>query len=1172
MQRNIRIQTKPNDGDKYVKIKIDQSFDFLEVLSLKLTPTDVYRKFASNYGVIAGRVIANGGFGVPNAKVSVFVPIDDSESNSIIRDLYPYKNTKDVNYEGVRYNLLPDDKQSNCHVPIGTFPNKRKLLDNDIWLEIYEKYYKFTTTTNFAGDYMIFGVPTGNQIMHMDVDLSDMEYISLKPYDLIEQGYREDLFESRTTYKGSNDLGSLVQLQSKDYALNVIPFWGDLEEGEVGVNRVDFNLDLEIIPNSVFFGSIFTDSKKASVRKKCGARKGLGRNCDLSTGVGRIEILRRVSSNSNETEIIEGEAKNIDENGNWSFTVPMNLDRYVTDEFGNLIPSEDPNVGIPTKTLVRFRITLEEHAGKLKNRTASYLVPNMYNRFEFGNDTPDFEFFEMRWKKVYTVTNYIPRYQKNIDTANTKKYTGIKDVGECDNISPFPFNRVSIAPTFFFGILCLLINLLAFILEIINFILELIIFQLVIRFICFVSHPFNSGRRGACRCRGCYDMENFLRTEPYDYVPDGWVANGCNTCIDCAICYDGGDAGTTTYSFNETILYPSYVDPISITQGTGATPSTTFSPVNIGGALFEITTDGSGNISSVVILNQGIFTLAPFYSLNTTAGDLGPGSTVYQFILTVGNFVILSQDTNSTDGIYNNLNETLDYLYGTGVGNGAEFDITITNGIISSINIDPGSGGLGYNIYDPASPAAENFILLSGVIGGTANKVFAFTNTAFTTTQTIPFSPSIGGSYTVDCTTVDINDDCRDECQTCPLTLYRFECNGVFFDDILDWVRCVNENIAEESGIVKYNFYNDWVIGSLYSFLFDYKAKFKKKGKSFERFCDFDCRDYNEPIPSPGDPNYSHRKNRCYTSIIAEERIFNGIPASPGDCSYGDYFIEYVTSPPLTPGNHGLIVEYEGNFYYSARYDVEINTAEAGPPISGGKDLSVCDKYKLLFATNIIELGSMVSCDLDGEPYIIDRLEATSYQKDDGTGTLFDFFDCFTACPINRNGIQLMSQAGVSIEFAEADRIGTSPSILLTGDDEEGYILNGAEELIPDYDGNRGIIIFDRDDIILRRKLCENFNYYNTVGAYSSSVYPSNPLTQPHLEEPYIAPDVSNEILEFTIDTCAGFDDNDQNTCLLNGFEGPTTRMHPYYTYFGIRQGQSSLDKLRKFYFDRCID
>ena len=94
MQRNIRIRTKPNDGDKYVKIKIDQSFDFLEVLSLKLTQAEVYRKFASNYGAIVGRVIANGGFGVPNAKVSVFIPIDDNEPNEIIKDIYPYKKVK----------------------------------------------------------------------------------------------------------------------------------------------------------------------------------------------------------------------------------------------------------------------------------------------------------------------------------------------------------------------------------------------------------------------------------------------------------------------------------------------------------------------------------------------------------------------------------------------------------------------------------------------------------------------------------------------------------------------------------------------------------------------------------------------------------------------------------------------------------------------------------------------------------------------------------------------------------------------------------------------------------------------------------------------------------------------------------------------------------------------
>jgi hypothetical protein len=1175
MQRNIRIQTKPNDGDKYVKIKIDQSFDFLEILSLKLTPTDVYRKFASNYGAIVGRVIANGGFGVPNAKVSVFIPIDDSEPNSIIRDLYPYKNTKDVNYEGVRYNLLPDDKQSNCHVPIGTFPNKRKLLDNDVWLEIYEKYYKFTTTTNFAGDYMIFGVPIGNQNMHLDVDVSDMEFISLKPYDLIEQGYNEKLFESRTIYKNGKDLGSLVQIQSKDYTLNVIPFWGDLEEGEVGINRVDFNIDLEIIPNAVFFGSAFTDSKKSTLRKTCGVRKGLGLNCDLSTGFGSVEMLRKVASNTNETEIIESESKSIDENGNWAFTVPMNLERVVTDEFGNLIPSEDPEIGIPTRAFVRFRITLEEHAGKLKNRTASYLVPNMYNRFEFGNDTPDFEFFEMRWKKVYTVTNYIPRYQK-VTGSNTKLYTGIKNIGECQNTASFPFNRVSVAPTFFFGILCLIITLYALLVKFVNNLLEAVIFKVLIRFACFLKH-IRPGRRGACRCRGCLELSNSLNIpETTDVIPQGWLTPSCTPCIECAACYDGGDDdAATTYSLRAAVtLYPSYVDPTDITQGTGATPSTTTN-ITVGAAAFRVTTDGSGNISSVIILDQDGYTDAPFPTVTIGTNDLGFGSVGYSFDVTLGDFVILSQDTNSLDGTYTPLAQGSNVIYGIGNGNDIQFSLTISGGIIDSITItDPGNG---YAPYNDFLPNFENFTVQNVNIGnnpGASDKIFAFSVSAFNTT-TMLYDQG-GNPYPVNCDNVDLAEDCRNLCNDCQVTVFQLECDGTPFVSEIDWARCVNENIAEDSGIVKYHFYNDWVIGSLYSFLFDYKVKFKKKGKSTERFCDFDCRAPGVPAPGTNDPNYKHRKNRCKDAYIAEEYIF-GEDSISGDCNEGEWKLVEIEEPENTDlssaQGRGLIVEYNNNFYYSARHDVEINSAIKGDPIlEGGNDLSVCEKYKLLFATNIIELGSMTSCDLDGEPYLVDRLDATSFQKDDGVGTLFDFFDCFTACPINRNGIQLMSQTGIDIAFAEISE--PPPGGFYIGDDEETYELNpgGDETAIPDYDGNFGTIIFDRDDIILRRKLCENFNYYNTAGVYSSITHPSNLLTDSYLQEPAIAPDPP-EILEFTIDSCQGFD----NANLCNSYEDekgyfPARRMHPYYTYFGIMQGQSSLDKLRKYYFDRCVD
>jgi hypothetical protein len=79
MPKSYRIRTSVDgfqNSDKSIRVQIDQDFDFLEVLSLKLTQSDVYRRFCSDYGVIVGRVVANGGFGVPNAKVSVFVPLD----------------------------------------------------------------------------------------------------------------------------------------------------------------------------------------------------------------------------------------------------------------------------------------------------------------------------------------------------------------------------------------------------------------------------------------------------------------------------------------------------------------------------------------------------------------------------------------------------------------------------------------------------------------------------------------------------------------------------------------------------------------------------------------------------------------------------------------------------------------------------------------------------------------------------------------------------------------------------------------------------------------------------------------------------------------------------------------------------------------------------------------
>jgi hypothetical protein len=503
MGQSYRIRTELGIN-KTINVQLDQDFEFLEILSLKIQQTDVYSRSCSEYGVVVGRVTANNGFGVPNARVSVFIPISSvDESNPLITSIYPYKSPTDKNEDGFRYNLLPYEKSYSTHAATGTLPTRDDALTDGIAVEIYDKYYKYTTKTNESGDYMIMGVPLGPQTLVMDVDLSDIGEFSLTPQDLIRMGLASEAQVAGNRFKTSNDLSSLPQIISLTRTLSVAPLWGDPEICQIAVNRVDFDLrddaNIDIQPTSVFMGSIYSTSDSQRLRRNAKPLDDMGNLCQLSTGPGSILAIRQtINYDADGNPILElfqleKSGNIIDGNGVWMTELPMNLDYFITNEFGEKVISNDPTVGIPTKGKYRFKIKWSQSPSlSEQTRRAYFLVPNVKeygwasnnsdptrsggtnedrqkSSYYFGLDwsgyTEGFStippttssialtnsilnqkincedtFYQFEFNKVYTVSGFIDQFKNGAKG----RFIGIKEIdsNECaSTINKFPVNE-----------------------------------------------------------------------------------------------------------------------------------------------------------------------------------------------------------------------------------------------------------------------------------------------------------------------------------------------------------------------------------------------------------------------------------------------------------------------------------------------------------------------------------------------------------------------------------------------------------------------------------------------------------------------------------------------------------------------------------------------------------
>jgi hypothetical protein len=379
--QKVRINTTVG-GDKKVIIELKQNFELMEILSLKLTQKDVYTSLCSDYGVVCGRVSINNGLGVPNAKVSILVPLsEDDADDPVISALYPYNSVNDRSEEGYKYNLLPERQQHSGHEPTGSFPDQLDIISREEVLEVFEKYYKFTVKTNDYGDFMIWGVPVGEQLLHVDIDLSDIKCFSLRPDDFLVNGYGIGQFKSKYEFKSSSDITSLPQIKSFDRTIEVYPFWGGEDLCKIGITRTDFDLSelgVKIEPKAYLIGGTYTDIEDKYIRKNGIFKSKMGHKINLTTKTGKIELIRFTSAIDEDGRPILERLKtayDIEEDGSFYIPLPMNMEYLSTNEFGDNVYSNDPTKGIPTASCYRLRVTLTDDGTDISS--ASYLIPNI---------------------------------------------------------------------------------------------------------------------------------------------------------------------------------------------------------------------------------------------------------------------------------------------------------------------------------------------------------------------------------------------------------------------------------------------------------------------------------------------------------------------------------------------------------------------------------------------------------------------------------------------------------------------------------------------------------------------------------------------------------------------------------------------------------------------------
>lgn len=235
--------------DMFANIKLSRTFNTLDTLSIYNKPVNSIPQQEATTGILFGKLQAiqtlkdevGNNIKIPlrNVPIGIFNPTEEFQAPMSL----------DENGDRFFMNLRESSIQSEYFNVESFTSDTRYLKSQSDFLTVPEKF-KYITTTNENGEFVIYNAPVGSQTLVLEVDL-------------FKQGLTKDEIILNNFPFPTNDDSNIGEFPCYNYQqipVDVVPAWGNVQSGYTEVN-VNINLDLRKWATYIFPPASFGNEK-----------------------------------------------------------------------------------------------------------------------------------------------------------------------------------------------------------------------------------------------------------------------------------------------------------------------------------------------------------------------------------------------------------------------------------------------------------------------------------------------------------------------------------------------------------------------------------------------------------------------------------------------------------------------------------------------------------------------------------------------------------------------------------------------------------------------------------------------------------------------------------------------------------------------------------------------